>query len=83
MAGVSRKANNAWYKAFDLIYGGDGASEYSIPTGKNRYHKFKDKILEVWVALENQAPGENHLLPANNQLSMEQYDRYRQACAPS
>ena len=73
---ASHKANNAWYKAFDLIYGGV-AREYSIPTGKNRYHKFKDKILEVWVALEGQAPGENHC----RELSMDQYDRYKRVCA--
>eukprot|EP00531_Pseudo-nitzschia_arenysensis_P007413 CAMPEP_0116124176 /NCGR_PEP_ID=MMETSP0329-20121206/5145_1 /TAXON_ID=697910 /ORGANISM="Pseudo-nitzschia arenysensis, Strain B593" /LENGTH=443 /DNA_ID=CAMNT_0003618147 /DNA_START=312 /DNA_END=1643 /DNA_ORIENTATION=- len=75
-AAASHKANNAWYKAFDLIYGGV-AREYSIPTGKNRYHKFKDKILEVWVALESQAPGENHC----RELAMEQYERYKRACA--
>lgn len=75
-AAASHKANNAWYKAFDLIYGGV-AREYSIPTGKNRYHKFKDKILEVWQALEQQAPGENHC----REVAMEQYERYRKACA--
>eukprot|EP00535_Pseudo-nitzschia_heimii_P003899 CAMPEP_0197178646 /NCGR_PEP_ID=MMETSP1423-20130617/3864_1 /TAXON_ID=476441 /ORGANISM="Pseudo-nitzschia heimii, Strain UNC1101" /LENGTH=523 /DNA_ID=CAMNT_0042628429 /DNA_START=280 /DNA_END=1851 /DNA_ORIENTATION=- len=75
-AAASHKANNAWYKAFDLIYGGV-AREYSIPTGKNRYHKFKDKILEVWVALEAQAPGENHC----RDLALEQYERYKRACA--
>ena len=75
-AAASHKANNAWYKAFDLIYGGV-AREYSIPTGKNRYHKFKDKILEVWVALESQAPGENHC----RDLALEQYERYKRACA--
>ena len=75
-AAASHKANNAWYKAFDLIYGGV-AREYSIPTGKNRYHKFKDKILEVWVALESQAPGENHC----RELAMDQYERYKRACS--
>ncbi len=59
-----------------MIYGGV-AREYSIPTGKNRYHKFKDKILEVWVALESQAPGENHC----REVAMEQYERYKRACA--
>jgi hypothetical protein len=75
-AAASHKANNAWYKAFDLIYGGV-AREYSIPTGKNRYHKFKDKVLEVWVALESQAPGENHC----RELAMDQYERYKRACS--
>ena len=75
-AAASHKANNAWYKAFDLIYGGV-AREYSIPTGKNRYHKFKDKILEVWQALEQQAPGENHC----REVAMDQYERYKKACA--
>ena len=59
-----------------MIYGGV-AREYSIPTGKNRYHKFKDKILEVWQALEAQDPGDNHC----RELAMEQYDRYKRACA--
>jgi len=75
-AAASHKANNAWYKAFDLIYGGV-AREYSIPTGKNRYHKFKDKVLEVWVALESQVPGENHC----RELAMDQYERYKRACS--
>lgn len=75
-AAASHKANNSWYKAFDLIYGGV-AREYSIPTGKNRYHKFKDKILEVWVALESQAPGENDC----RDLAMVQYERYKRACS--
>lgn len=74
-AAASHKANNPWYKAFDLIYGGV-AREYSIPTGKNRYHKFKDKVLEVWVALEGQDPGINHC----RELAMEQYERYKSAC---
>ena len=58
-----------------MIYGGI-ASEYSIPTGKNRYHKFKDKIVEVWVALETQEPGQHHC----RDKALGQLARHRQAC---
>ena len=58
-----------------MIYGGI-ASEYSIPTGKNRYHKFKDKIVEVWVALEVQEPGQHHC----RDKALGQLARHRQAC---
>ncbi|KAG7359465.1 hypothetical protein IV203_034563 [Nitzschia inconspicua] len=75
-AAASHKASNAWYKAFDLVYGGV-ASDYSIPTGKNRYHKFKDKIVEVWCALEQDAPADH---PCRGK-AMAQLDTYRQACA--
>jgi hypothetical protein len=75
-AAASHKASNAWYKAFDLVYGGV-ASDYSIPTGKNRYHKFKDKIVEVWCALEQDAPADH---PCRAKAMM-QLDTYRQACA--
>lgn len=60
----------------DLVYGGI-ASDYSIPTGKNRYHKFKDKIVEVWVALEQDAP-QDHIC---RQKAIEQLEIYRQACS--
>jgi hypothetical protein len=57
------------------VYGGV-ASDYSIPTGKNRYHKFKDKIVEVWCALEQDAPADH---PCRSK-AMIQLDTYRQAC---
>jgi len=74
-AAASHKASNPWYKAFDLVYGGV-ASDCSIPTGKNRFHKFKDKIVEIWMAMEEQAPDE-HPLKAK---AMEQLIEYRKAC---
>jgi len=76
---ASHKTDNSWYKAFDLVYN-SVASDYSIPTGKNRYHKFKDKIVEVWVALEQQEgghPGE-HLCRSQ---AIQQLARHRKACA--
>jgi hypothetical protein len=76
VAAASHKANNAWYKAFDLVYG-NVASDYSIPTGKNRYHKFKDKIVEVWCALEQDAPADHPC----REKSMAQLEAYRQACS--
>lgn len=75
-AAASHKASNAWYKAFDLVYGGV-ASDYSIPTGKNRYHKFKDKIVEVWCALEQEAPADH---PCRNKALI-QLETYRHACS--
>ena len=44
--------------AFADIYAGV-ARDYSVPQGKNRYHKFKDKVVEVWQALEQLPPGEH------------------------
>lgn len=75
-AAASHKSNNAWFKAFDLVYGGV-ASDYSIPTGKNRYHKFKDKVVEVWIALEQQAPADHPCRPKG----LQQLEDYRKACA--
>ncbi|KAL3921411.1 MAG: hypothetical protein SGILL_002761 [Bacillariaceae sp.] len=60
---------------FDLVYGGV-ASDYSIPTGKNRYHKFKDKIVEVWCALEQDAPPDHHA----RDKAVAQLEVYRAAC---
>jgi hypothetical protein len=74
-AAASHKASNPWYRAFDLVYGGI-AAECSIPTGKNRYHKFKDKIVELWTALETQAPDDHPL----KQRAIDQLDEYRKAC---
>lgn len=75
-AAASHKSNNAWFKAFDLVYGGV-AADYSIPTGKNRYHKFKDKIVEVWIALEQHAAPDHPCRPK----AIQQLDEYRRACA--
>jgi hypothetical protein len=58
-----------------LVYGGI-AAECSIPTGKNRYHKFKDKIVELWTAMESQAPDDHPL----KQRAVDQFDQYRKAC---
>ncbi|CAB9521910.1 expressed unknown protein [Seminavis robusta] len=40
--------DNAWYQVFHSVYGGIAADSCSVPQGKNRYHKFKDKIVELW-----------------------------------
>eukprot|EP00934_Nitzschia_sp_Nitz4_P000292 Nitzschia sp. Nitz4//scaffold12_size214221//72449//73660//NITZ4_001492-RA/size214221-augustus-gene-0.5-mRNA-1//1//CDS//3329534996//292//frame0 len=73
---ASHKLTNPWYHAFDLVYGGV-AQDCSIPHGKNRYHKFKDKIVELWVAME-QHGADDHPLKAR---SNEQLETYRKACA--
>jgi hypothetical protein len=71
-ANASHKASNPWYKAFHSIYGGV-ASDCSVPTGKNRYHKFKDKIVELWVAMEQAGA---HPL---KDMGVRQYNAYKQA----
>jgi len=73
---ASHKLSNAWYKAFDVIYS-DVASDCSVPTGKNRYHKFKDKIVELWLAMEEHAPTDHPL----KQKALDQLEEYRKACA--
>lgn len=40
--------DNAWYQVFHAVYGGFASDSCSVPQGKNRYHKFKDKIVELW-----------------------------------
>jgi hypothetical protein len=77
-AAASHKASNAWFKAFDLVYGGV-AADCSIPTGKNRYHKFKDKIVELWTAMEQQAPDDHPL----KERAVDQLIEYRKACEES
>eukprot|EP00980_Cylindrotheca_fusiformis_P021709 scaffold8535_cov132-Cylindrotheca_fusiformis.AAC.17 len=74
-AAASHKATNPWYKAFDLVYGGV-AADCSVPTGKNRFHKFKDKIVELWTAMETEAPDDHPLKPR----AMQQLTQYRLAC---
>jgi len=75
-AAASHKLTNPWYKAFHVIYNGI-ARDCSIPHGKNRYHKFKDKIVELWQAIEAYSGGDLPLRPR----ALEQLDEYRQACA--
>jgi len=75
-AAASHKVSNPWYKAFDLVYSGV-AQGCSIPHGKNRYHKFKDKIVELWVAMEQHA-SDDHPLKAR---SVDQLEEYKKACA--
>jgi hypothetical protein len=42
---------NEWRVAFDASYN-TILSDFSVPSGKNRYHKFRDKIVEIWKAME-------------------------------
>jgi len=41
---------NAWMTAFNIVYT-TVATDCHLPQGKNRHHKFKDKIVEVWQAM--------------------------------
>jgi hypothetical protein len=73
---ASHKESNPWYKAFNIIYNGV-AHDCSVPHGKNRYHKFKDKILELWQGVEAHAPEDFPL----RERALNQYEDYRKACA--
>jgi hypothetical protein len=42
---------NEWRVAFDATYN-TVLSDFSIPSGKNRFHKFRDKIVEIWKAMQ-------------------------------
>ncbi len=75
-AAASHKLTNPWYKAFHIIYNGI-ARDCSIPHGKNRYHKFKDKIVELWQAIECYSGGD---LPLRDR-ALGQLDEYRRSCA--
>ncbi|GKY99708.1 hypothetical protein MPSEU_000924800 [Mayamaea pseudoterrestris] len=43
--------NNSWNDAFQQVYA-TVASDCHLPQGKNRHHKFKEKIVELWAAME-------------------------------
>ena len=72
---ASHKSTNEWYKAFDVVYS-NVAADCSIPTGKNRFHKFKEKIVELWNAMETDAP-DDHPLKAR---AVQQLNTYRLVC---
>jgi len=74
-AAASHKATNEWYKAFHAVYAGVGR-DCSQPGGKNRYHKFKDKIVELWTGIEAYTGGD---LPLRGR-ALEQLDEHRRAC---
>lgn len=72
---ASHKATNPWYKAFNSIYTGV-ARDCSIPHGKNRYHKFKDKIVELWQGVESHTGDD---LPLRDR-ALAQYEEYKKSC---
>jgi len=60
--------------AFETVYG-SVATDCHLPQGKNRHHKFKDKVVEVWHAMEGEM-GEKKHHPLY-QLGMKQLNTYR------
>ena len=42
-----------WADAFETIYQ-TVASAYALPQGKNRLHKFKEKMVELWCAMQGE-----------------------------
>ncbi|KAL7576264.1 hypothetical protein ACA910_018092 [Epithemia clementina (nom. ined.)] len=46
-------ADTPWADAFEAIYQ-TVASDYALPQGKNRLHKFKEKMIELWSAMQGE-----------------------------
>ena len=46
-------ADTPWADAFEAIYQ-TVASDYALPQGKNRLHKFKEKMVELWSAMQGE-----------------------------
>lgn len=69
--------------AFDMVYA-TVATDCHLPLGKNRHHKFKDKIVELWNAIEQEVLSKNqsatHPLYA---LGIKQLDLYRSVAKAS
>jgi hypothetical protein len=66
--------------AFDASYN-TVLSEFSLPSGKNRYHKFRDKIVEIWKAMQDRVQEydeEEEVMSADDEalyeLAGKQYD---------
>jgi hypothetical protein len=77
---------NSWSAAFHNVYS-TVASDCHMPQGKNRHHKFKDKIVELWTTMERDVRDpsssksiETHPLYA---LAMKQLADYRAVAKPS
>lgn len=70
-------SSNGWMQAFNAVYE-TVATDCHLPQGKNRHHKFKDKIVELWNEMEKEVNSKNasmsHPLYA---LGMKQLDTYR------
>jgi hypothetical protein len=72
--------NNQWMQAFENVYA-SVATDCHLPQGKNRHHKFKDKIVELWNAMEQEVLDSTndkfiHTHPLFA-LGMKQLDQYR------
>lgn len=70
--------SNGWTTAFHNVYA-TVALDCHHPVGKNRHHKFKDKMVEIWVAMESKVrAGERS--PESSPafaLGLRQLERYR------
>ena len=45
--------NTPWHRAFTELYE-TVATEHALPQGKNRLHKFKEKMVELWNAMDSE-----------------------------
>lgn len=69
--------DNAWYQVFHAVYGGIAADNCSVPQGKNRYHKFKDKIVELWRYIAVTAAPEHDVNSRLWKMARAQWDMYK------
>jgi hypothetical protein len=70
--------SNGWTTAFHNVYA-TVALDCHHPVGKNRHHKFKDKMVEIWNAIEAEvvAGRKNPELSPVVALGLRQLERYR------
>jgi hypothetical protein len=70
--------SNGWTTAFHNVYA-TVALDCHHPVGKNRHHKFKDKMVEIWIAIEAEvvAGRKNPELSPVVELGLRQLERYR------
>lgn len=72
----SAASENPWARAFKEFYD-SVASEYSRPSGKNRIHKFKAKMVELWKAMEMELEsGDKSRSDPIYSMALRQYRRY-------
>jgi hypothetical protein len=70
--------SNGWTTAFHNVYA-TVALDCHHPVGKNRHHKFKDKMVEIWTAMEAEvlAGRKSAELSPVFALGLRQLERYR------
>lgn len=79
---ASHQRSNPWNRVFHKVYD-EIATDCSIPFGKNRYHKFKDKIIDLWVQIQqNSELQQLQKIKAQQQLQQLQQQIQQHSLAP-